>query len=490
MTELKTSTDWKHLVSTLKSDVMVSVTAPLEIHDRIMIGYAASPEESYCADMTVNEFVSTGRSLYVHMNAPRAFHGLKRIWEFMDRKGSRTAEDPDNYIDIHKIIDTKLMAFLLDPESAKEAFLGDKRIQEGLTLAHVAHRYLRKSMAEHLDFTDERVYDFLTAWIVGTYFYPIFKHYPYVHFTGPRATGKSQCLHFLECLCHNAKTSGSMSLAVQFRLIEALQPTILFDEMENLGKTQHTELHRMLKYGFEKHGGKVWRMEASETKQEINSWNVYCPRAFASIEGTEEVLASRSVQIIMERSYKDAIKTKTISMDDQQWQDLRDELFLVAMTEAANIKNTYDNLVKPEQISFSGRDWDIFQGILTVGTVVGDKGVMKRLVSFGVDTHKEKVDRDHDNSPDVIILRFLSEKVQKPGWYELGSLNDELTAMASSQGLDLQGAMTKDRLKWRIASLKVYEKGKKRRANKDGQKVTEYWLEPDNIRKILDNHLN
>ncbi|MBI5251905.1 MAG: hypothetical protein HY912_20630 [Desulfomonile tiedjei] len=57
--------------------------------------------------------------------------------------------------------------------------------------------------------------------------------------------------------------------------------------------------------------------------------------------------------------------------------------------------------------------------------------------------------------------------------------------MATSQGLDLQGAMTKDRLKWRIASLKVHEKGKKRRANKDGQKVTEYWLDPDNIKKKL-----
>jgi DNA polymerase I len=142
MAELKTSTDWEHLVSTLRSDVMVSVTAPLEIHDRIMIGYAVSPEEAYCANLTVNEFVAISQSVYVHFSMPRAFHGLKRIWEFMDSRGLRTGKDRDKHIDIHKIIDTKLVAFLLDPDSAKEVVFGDKRIQEGLTLAHLAHRYL------------------------------------------------------------------------------------------------------------------------------------------------------------------------------------------------------------------------------------------------------------------------------------------------------------------------------------------------------------
>ncbi len=81
-------------------------------------------------------------------------------------------------------------------------------------------------------------------------------------------------------------------LAVQFRIIGALQPTLLFDEMENLGRTQHTELRRMLKYGFERNGPEVWRMEATGKHTEMNCWSVYCPSAFASIEGMEEVIAS------------------------------------------------------------------------------------------------------------------------------------------------------------------------------------------------------
>ena len=125
-----------------------------------------------------------------------------------------------------------------------------------------------------------------------------------------------------------------MTLAVQFRIIGALQPTLLFDEMENLGQTQHTELHRMLKYGFEKNGPQVWRMDMSGNRMEMNCWGVYCPRAFASIEGMEEVIASRSVQVIMERSFDEEIKNRTVSADDALWQELRDQLFLVTMSEA------------------------------------------------------------------------------------------------------------------------------------------------------------
>ena len=88
----------------------------------------------------------------------------------------------------------------------------------------------------------------------------------------------------------------------------------------------------MLKYGFEKNGPQVWRMDMSGNRMEMNCWGVYCPRAFASIEGMEEVIASRSVQVIMERSFDEEIKNRTVNADDPVWQEIRDQLFLVTMT--------------------------------------------------------------------------------------------------------------------------------------------------------------
>jgi DNA primase catalytic core len=349
------------------------------------------------------------------------------------------------------------------------------------------YKDIRRTVKLYLDFTDERTYDFVTCWIIGTYLYILFSHYPYIHFTGPKASGKSQCLHVLQSLCHNAKMAGSMTLAVQFRLIGALQPTILFDEMENLGQTLQTELHRMIKYGFEKNGPQVWRMENRDKKMEMRSWSVYCPRAFASIEGMEDVIGSRSVQIIMERSFDDEIKKRTVNSEDPLWQKLRDQLFLVALTDGPRIKQIYESIVKPPGVYFAGRDWDIFKGLLSVAQAVGDPAVYERMVTFAVASHETKMAADHDNSPDIIILQYLSDVVTQYGLYELGELNAGLTAMATTQGLDLQGPMTRDRLGKRLRALRVYEQQK--RSVRNGRKVTLYEMNPDVIRRKLENHL-
>jgi hypothetical protein len=109
------------------------------------------------------------------------------------------------------------------------------------------------------------------------------------------------------------------------------------------------------------------------------------------------------------------------------------------------------------------------------------------VVSFAVDTHEAKIARDNDNSPDMIILKYLSETVTSNDWYELGQLNDGLTQMASSQGLDLQGRMTRDRLGKRLTALRIAEETK--RAKHSGRKVTLYRMDPDLIAKKLENHL-
>ncbi len=109
------------------------------------------------------------------------------------------------------------------------------------------------------------------------------------------------------------------------------------------------------------------------------------------------------------------------------------------------------------------------------------------MVAFAVDTHEAKIARDNDNSPDMIILNYLSESVMSAGWYEISTLHNGLIMKATAQGLDLQGAMTKERFGKRLASLKVYEK--RNRPTKNGEKVMEYWMEPSIINSKLENHL-
>ncbi|MBI5251907.1 MAG: toprim domain-containing protein [Desulfomonile tiedjei] len=346
---------------------------------------------------------------------------------------------------------------------------------------------IRETMRVYLDLPEDETYDFLTAWAIGTYFFPIFTHYGYVHFSGVKNTGKTKCLDVLKCICHNAVEPVSMTTAVMFRIITDLQPTILFDEQELLNRTQYDELNGMLKCGFKKTGGEVYRMETNDSKQAIRRWQVYCPKAFASINPMEDVLSSRSTQIIMQRSFKESVKARSVVEEDPLWQSIRDNLFLVAMTSGADISNIYHSLEKPRSIFFSGREWDLFKPILSIGLACNKDVITKQLTTFAIAAHQRKQDTYTENAPDMILLRYLADVITKPDWYELVELHEGLKPRMKNQGLDMQGVFDKNRMGRTMKNLGVYDtKSGKKRTDRNTKVM--YFLEPEPIKRILENH--
>lgn len=142
MNPMNQSTDSEQLLSALRADTRVALTAPFVRGSEVLVGYALSPEQGYCARLPLNEFMAHCPSLYLPVNSPRIYHGLKRTWEFLDARGLLPAKNRDKDTDINKIEDTKLMTYLLDPDSGREVEFGEHRVQAGLTLAHLASRYL------------------------------------------------------------------------------------------------------------------------------------------------------------------------------------------------------------------------------------------------------------------------------------------------------------------------------------------------------------
>ena len=80
-------TSSENLLSNLSSGRLLALTAPLVIDQNVLIGYALSSEQACCANLSLNKFSSLSRTLYSQVNTPRIFHGLKRIWEFLDDRG-------------------------------------------------------------------------------------------------------------------------------------------------------------------------------------------------------------------------------------------------------------------------------------------------------------------------------------------------------------------------------------------------------------------
>jgi DNA polymerase I len=108
---------------------LVALTAPLILDHSVIAGFYRNFEHQGCIEVPQVEFNRLGRLLFQPTRTRIAVHGLKRIWEYLNTGSSEL--DPD------LVIDTKLMAYLLNPDAGREE-------AEGLSLTHLAHEYLNE----------------------------------------------------------------------------------------------------------------------------------------------------------------------------------------------------------------------------------------------------------------------------------------------------------------------------------------------------------
>jgi hypothetical protein len=86
----------------------------------------------------------------------------------------------------------------------------------------------------------EPAFGLLAAWTVGTYFAHLFTAFPYLHFHGPKESGKSKSLEALRWLCFNAWKGRDITSAALGDTADGLRSTILFDQAEKLSCDKET----------------------------------------------------------------------------------------------------------------------------------------------------------------------------------------------------------------------------------------------------------
>ncbi len=338
-------------------------------------------------------------------------------------------------------------------------------------------------LRQYLDFSDPNTYEFLTAWIIGTYVHVLFNYYPYVHFNGTKSVGKSKALRLLAALSFNGIWCVSISEASQFRLIESFQLTLCLDETEDLNQKQLGEKRALLLGGYEKGSG-VYRTERRGDAFVPVRYNNFSPRALASIEGLEDVIGSRTVQIPMERSYDEEIKGREVAVSDPLFQAVRDDLFLVAMTYGAEIQRIYENMDKPEGLVFGDREYNIFRPIFSVGLAMKNPEVIARLVQFANDSYRQKIEDNNETAEENILLRYLVEKIFTDGDYRSDELHRGFIDFIRTQGLELQNPMSKSRMAKLMLKLRVCTKG----SRTPDRKATYYSFEQQTVRQVAENY--
>jgi hypothetical protein len=233
---------------------------------------------------------------------------------------------------------------------------------------------IREELTRHVEFTRSETASLAACWTVATYFHPLFTTFPRLNVTGPKRAGKSKLLQVIACIAFNGLHQVSPTPATLFRLIEPLRPTLCLDEMEQLDGPEMKAIKAILNAGY-KAGATVPRTEG-DVSREVVPYHVYGPVALAGIRGLDDVLADRSISVLMQRGKDKALVNSEVDPADPVWAGVRAKCYRLTLTHWPQVLRAL-HAVRARQDSFKvleGRPLELYRPLLAVGVLARAEG--------------------------------------------------------------------------------------------------------------------
>jgi len=278
---------------------------------------------------------------------------------------------------------------------------------------------LRDIYVAHVEYSDEHFYDVMALYIMYTYVFRLFESTGYLHFNGTAASGKSRNLSILDVLAFNSTWASSMSAASLYRKLAGSPGTTLLDESEGFDGERGEELRRILNAGY-KDGATAVRTEKGANDRFVPiEYDVYGPKALASINPLDNVIGSRCLVIGMRPAIRQLTEFET---HDKKWNDVRDRLYLWAMDNMADIdalartwRNGKRAKLAPKLI---GRQWEITSQFIVLADYVNGEEYAAKIIEF-LNTYFKKQQEGMDATDRLrttlrCLPRVLATKVPHP----------------------------------------------------------------------------
>src|SRR3989338_8659266 len=199
------------------------------------------------------------------------------------------------------------------------------------------YQKIRDNLKKYIELEEEADYTILSAWIIGTYFFPTFSAYPYIHIKAPKGSGKSQCLNLLNQTAFNA-VKARASLPALRDTVDALRGTYLMDQADALHRNNMEDFLDVLTDSYKRAGGNVRKMVANKNVWNLEEFEAYSPKAFASISQLPEDLRDRCIVIPLIRSSKNY---PPINEEDSIWKEIRSGLYTFLIREFISVGQMY-----------------------------------------------------------------------------------------------------------------------------------------------------
>lgn len=254
----------------------------------------------------------------------------------------------------------------------------------------------------------------LALWIIFTYAFPAWPAVPYLFIGGPLGSGKSTLFAVLSRIVFRSIQSSSMTGPCLFRMLHDHGGTLLLDEAERLrdGTPDAGDLRSILLSGY-KAGSPARRLEKVGDGFQQVAFDVFGPKALASIANPPEALASRCLRLTMFRAGPDSPKPRRrIDADPAIWQSVRNDLHALAL-EHGPTWLTLSAFADVVPASLAGRDYELWQPMLALAAWLDKAGVKGLLMVMQEHAESVTADGRDDATPDAdeTLLRIVAEAV-------------------------------------------------------------------------------
>jgi len=310
----------------------------------------------------------------------------------------------------------------IEPRWSHESITRFSRGETEITANEQLFQAFKRKFEFYLELPDERLYDLLTLWVIGTHFHPLFNTYPYIYVGGISLSGKTKVLTLCSCLGFNSVLCADLSTAVLYRLIQDGRCSLFIDEAEDLhNRYLSADFRRILLSGYKK-GLRVYRSRRTEDGNFTSeSFEVYGPKMLANIEGLESVLGSRCITIAMERTINNEISSREISIEDTVWQQTRDLVYPFLMRNWGAVKQAY--LEIQNTTTLLNRDWELWKPILALARFFGSSTLYEEMRDLASEKATERQSISADPY-EIALAETLLSLVDHDCYYSLADIRN------------------------------------------------------------------
>jgi len=290
-------------------------------------------------------------------------------------------------------------------------------------------------LKKYCDLSEED-YPIVATWIIGTYFHQEFHSYPYLFLNAMKGSGKTRTLKLITDLSCEGEILLQPTEAVLFRTTG----TLGIDEAEGIARKGMENLRELLN-GCYKKGSRVKRMKQRRTtegvEQVVEEFDIYRPLALANINGMEDVLGDRCINIILERSNKSGIiklaeiwksekifkKTKellnqcslcSVVVPEKLYAEWNNYIYTNYILHTNYTNNTYyTQLFKSlNSMDLTGREVELCLPLLFISYNISEN-VYNKLHNSIENYMKNRKQEQFDESRDIILIDMVSQELEE-----------------------------------------------------------------------------